>query len=352
MKIVVLKDMQDQAFIDEFVSLPSRFRSREYQVGLTPPEMVKHLMHWGHQLGSRFWMIKDENDRTILRISARKCPQFSDVGTMGFFEIDLEHPRKDEALDLSLQEAEAWLKQNGVKEVVTPIDLNTWFNYRFSIPGKKFFPRMRWEPTTPPDYLSLFEKRRYSTHSFFHTIFFPHIGWGEFIIGAGPMKRSYQRILKQGFKLRPFDQENFMTKEIPLFHEISHEAFADSSMFEAIDLETFRSLYATAVKKYDFTPSSVLISPEGEEAGFIFAFFDGDYLVIKSIAIKKKFQGMRLSSGMIWNAVKQSVPLKKKGTISALVRTGLASELIEKNVKKTMWFSWAHYYKLVKKDLA
>lgn len=352
MKVLVLESMRDLAFVDEFVSLPVRFRAKEYQMGLTPPEMVKSLMQWGEQHGSRFWIIKDDKDQTVLRISARKCPQLNSTGTLGFFEIDIQHPKKDEALKLALREAESWLHANQVKEIVAPIDLNTWFNYRFSLPGKKFFPRMSWEPTTPPEYLELFKQHGYNTHSYFHTIFFPHLGFGEFIIGAGPMKRSYQRILKQGFKLRPFDQANFMTKEIPLFHEISHEAFADSSMFEAIDLETFRSLYATAVKKYDFSPSSVLLTPEGEEAGFIFAFFDGDYLVIKSIAIKKKFQGLRLSSGMIWNAVRQSVPLKKKGTISALVRTGLASELIERNVKKTMWFSWAHYYQLLKKDLA
>jgi hypothetical protein len=340
-----------EKLIEEFVNLPTRFRDPKYLVGLTAPEHAKKLLSWGLAHGSRFWIVQDEQEKTILRLSARKCPHLPNTGTFGFLEMDEKHPQHGPALKLALDKAEEYLRSKGASEIVGPIDLNTWFNYRFSEPGKKFFPRMSWEPTTPPSYLDSMKREGYSHFAFFHTVFFPHIGYGEMILGAGPMKRSYKRIHEEGFKLRPFDREKFMTHELPLFHEISHETFADSLLFEPIDLETFRSLYAAAIQRYDFSPSSVLISPEGETAGFIFAFFDGDYLVIKSIAIKKKFQGKRLSSGMIFNAVRQSVPLKKKGTISALVRTGLASELIEKNVKKTMWFSWAHYYSLVKKDL-
>lgn len=347
-----LTSLSDQSFIQEFVSLPTRFRAKEYQTGLPSTEHSTKLLQWGFMHGSGFWMVQANSGETLLRISARKCPHLNDTGTIGFFEMNEQHPEHLAAMKLALVTVESWLKVKGAKEIIAPIDLSTWFNYRFSNPGKKFFPRMSWEPTTPPSYLKAFSDQGYGNYAYFHTIFFPHIGFGEFIIGAGPMKRSYQRIAAQGFKLRPFDKENFLTHELPLFHQISHESFSDSLLFEPIDLETFSGLYAAAIQKYDFSPSSVLVSPEGEVAGFIFAFFDGDYLVIKSIAIKKKFQGLRLSSGMIFNAVRQSVPLKKKGTISALVRTGLASELIEKNVKKTMWFSWAHYYSLVKKDIA
>lgn len=345
-----LKDLSDETFLQEFISLPVKFRAQEYQCGLTPPEHVKKLMGWGFHHGSAFWMVSDEKG-AIVRLSARACPHLPGTGTIGFFEMNNQHPEHQAALELALKTAYEWLALKGVKEVVAPVDLNTWFNYRFSAPGKNFFPRMTWEPTTPPSYLDSFKRAGFGDYAYFHTVFFPHIRLGNFCVGTRPMKRSYKRILDQGFKLRPFDTANFVTKELPLFHEISAEAFSDSLLFEPIDLDTFSGLYAAAIQKYDFSPSSVLISPEGETAGFIFAFFDGDYLVIKSIAIRKKFQGLRLSSGMIFNAVKQSWAQNKKGTISALVRTGLASEMIEKNVKKTMWFSWSHYYSLLKKDL-
>ena len=165
------------------------------------------------------------------------------------------------------------------------------------------------------------------------------------------MKKSYNQLTKKGFKLRTFDKDNFMSHEVPLFYEISHESFKEALLFEPIDLTSFKAMYAAAAQTYDFSPSSVLISPEGETAGFIFAFYDGDYLVIKSIALKLKFQGKNLSSGMIYNAVKQSFAFNKKGTISALVRSGISSESIEKNAQRTTWFTTKHHYMLLNKDL-
>jgi hypothetical protein len=94
----------------------------------------------------------------------------------------------------------------------------------------------------------------------------------------------------------------------------------------------------------------VLLAPDGETAGFLFAFYDGDYVVIKSIAIRKKYQGLKLSSGMIYHAVKLSFGANKKATISALFKTGIASEKIGNN-SKPLWFSWTHDYVLLKKDL-
>ena len=165
------------------------------------------------------------------------------------------------------------------------------------------------------------------------------------------MKRSFERLHEKGFRLRPFKMESFAEDELPLFHEISHETFRDSLLFEPIDFATFKGLYSEAMMRYDFSPSTVLVSPEGRDVGFIFAFFDGDYLVIKSIAIKDEFQGLRISSGMIYNAARLAWKKKKRATISALVRTGLASEKIEGSVKKTMWFTKKHEYSLLKKDL-
>jgi hypothetical protein len=350
-KVISIESSQDSLFIKEFVALRDKVRAPQYNVGGPGEEQTKGLIAWGLKHQANFWLVKDDKEKTILRLCARVTPNIKNHGTIGLFEIDLEYPNHTEAFKAGIKTVTNWLKEHGVKEVVAPIDMNTWFNYRFSIPGKHFFPRFSWEPTTPPEYTELFRKEGMNDLALFHTVFFPHFQIGSYCLGTGPMRKSFHNLTKKGFSLRPFDNKNFIEKEVPLFHEISHEAFNEAFLFEPIDLETFTHLYAGAVTKYDFTPSGVLLSPEGETAGFIFAFYDGDYLVIKSIALKKKFQGMNLSSGMIFNAVKQALALKKKGTISALVKTGIASESIEKNVKKTLWFSWAHYYLLLKKDL-
>ena len=154
-----------------------------------------------------------------------------------------------------------------------------------------------------------------------------------------------------GYTLRPFDVENFKTKELPVFYEISHEAFADSLMFDPIDFETFAELYASGKTTYDFSPSRVLVSPDGEIAGFLFAFFDGDTYVIKSLALKKKFQGLKLSSGIVYPGILMAFAQKKKATVSALVRTGITSDKMNGSSRKWTWFAWTHDYLLLKKDL-
>lgn len=351
MKIIAITGLDDKIFIDEFASFREKARSSEYFVGGPSEIQTKGLIQWGLHHGANFWLVKNEEGKTLLRLCARVNPQLKASGGIGLFEMDLKSSQKDEAFKLGIKTATEWLQNQNVLEIIAPIDMNTWFSYRFSLPGKHFWPRLSWEPTTPPEYTEYFKQEGFSDFAFFHTIYFPHFRIGNFCLGTGPMKKSYKNLHKKGFKLRPFDQERFMTHEVPIFHEISHEAFEEALLFEPIDLNTFSSLYAGALKSYDFSPSSVLLSPEGEVAGFIFAFYDGDYLVIKSIAIKKKFQGLNLSSGMIYNAAKQAFAQNKKGTISALVKTGLASESIEKNVKKTLWFSWSHHYVLLKKEL-
>lgn len=345
-----MKNGEDKRFLDDFISLPKKVREEKYFQGMTSDMQTRKLVIWGHEHQAAFWLIKSENKEIIMRLGARLSPVQSGLGTIGFFELDLKHPLASEAFTMGVKEAERWLTTQGALSVVAPVDLSTWFNYRFSVMSKNFFPRFSWEPTTPPEYLSLFKKAGFNELAKYHSISFPHFRIGEFCLGTGYMKASYQKLIKQGFKLRPFDQDNFIDKEIPILHELSHEAFSDSLLFEPIDMKTFSELYA-AGKSYDSSPSAILIDPEDSIAGFIYAFYDGDYLIIKSLAVRKKYQGMKLSSGLIYNAVKQSFQLKKKGTISALVRTGIASEKIEKNSNKSGWFTSSHEYILLQKGI-
>jgi hypothetical protein len=340
----------DSSESDSFIELPFRVRESAYRMGLTPKQHMKALLQWGLANGSAFWLV-ELNGQPILRLSARACPHSSGTGTIGCFEADLKTSELIPALKLALSTAERWLKEKNVKEIVAPVDFNTWFNYRFSLPGKKFFPRFSWEPTSPPEYFELFRNEGFQNYGLYHSTFFPHFRIGDFCLGAGHLRRSYNAIFKHDFSLRPFDQENFLAKEVPVFHEISHEAFAEALLFEPIDLQTFTLLYAAAKQSYDSTPSCVLVAPDGETAGFLFAFFDGDYLVIKSVAIRKKYQGFKFGSGMIFHAAKLAFAKNKKGTISALVRSGISSEKISESSRKGTWFTWSHEYVLLKKDL-
>ncbi len=310
------------------------------------------LVLWGLSQKATYWVVKNDDGKILARVGARACPHLTRTGTMGFFAMDLSEQQAKPAALMVLETAQAWLQSQGVLEIYGPLDHMTWFNYRFSIPGKRDLPRHKWEPTTPPEYHQLFIKFGFIDFAYYHSVYFPYIKIGPFRIGESGLKKKYKYFQNQGFTMEAFDMTKLETEILPLIHEISHEVFQDSLMFEPLDYPTFAHLYSSALKLYDFSPSGFIKAPNGEIAGFLFAFYDGDYLVIKSIGIRKKFQGLKISAGAIYSAIRQSFPLGKIATISALVKTGLASDSVNKGIQKTLWFTWKHNYVLMKKTLS
>ena len=309
------------------------------------------LVMWGFAHHSNYWLVKNEQGKILARVGARVSPHLPNTGTIGFFSMDPLAAEAQEAGRLVLSQAEMWLKSFEVIEIYGPIDHMTWFNYRFSLPGKKDYPRHKWEPTSPPAYHQLFLDFGFKDYALYHSVYFPYIKLGPFRIGENGLKKKYKYFLDQGFSVEAFDMNKLDQEILPIIHEISLEVFADSLMFEPIDYPTFAHLYSSALKMYDFAPSGFIKAPNGEIAGFLFAFYDDEYLVIKSIGIRKKYQGLKLSSGAIYSAIKQSFPLGKTATISALVKTGLASDSVNKSIQKSLWFTWKHEYVLMKKSL-
>jgi hypothetical protein len=315
------------------------------------PEANRDLVMWGFQMRARYWIVREEG-QVIGRLSARASSHRKEEGTLGFLGFNLKNAKAPEACQLLISNAESWLISLGVKEIFGPVDHTTWFTYRFSLPGKKDTPRHQWEPTTPNELRQYFQSSGFHDYAYYHSVYFPYIKLGPLRLGEGALKRAWRRFQSLGYTIEAFNLEKLEEEILPLIHEISHEVFSDSLLFEPIDYSTFSKLYSSALRLYDFSPSGLIIAPDRTVAGFLFAFYDGDYLVIKSIGLRKKYQGLGLSSGAIYSAVRQSFPLGKKATISALVKTGLASDSVNKRIQKILWFTWKHEYVLMRKVLS
>lgn len=328
----------DEAFNSIFLS----FRNSPFE---------RPLMQWGWGHGGGFALVKDSLGKGVMRFAARPSPVHVGIGTIGFVEIDLTHPEHAAAVEMALTGAEAWLKERGVTTVVAPVDFNTWFSYRFSVEGPKHYPRSGWEPTTPPEYEALFRAHGYVTHSTYNSVFFPHIRIGTFAPGTGHLKAAYERMNALGYGMRPLDMDRFQEHELPLLHAISHEAFAEAPLFEPIDVQTFSVLYAAGKATYDISPSSILIAPDGTEVGFLFAFFDGKHYVIKSLAVRRKHQGKNVAGGLVYAGLRMAFQRGMKTTVSALVRTGIASDKMNRRSRKFTWLAWTHDYILLQKHL-
>jgi GNAT superfamily N-acetyltransferase len=341
----------DEEFHEMFATFPQKVRKPPYDDGMLHSQQTRQLMLWGWAHGAGFAVVTDAGGACVMRLAARPSPVHLGVGAIGFVEIDVSHPDHSEAVRLALASAEAWLKERDVTMVVAPVDFNTWFSYRFSVEGPRFLPRSGWEPTTPPAYELLFRANGYGTHSEYDSIFFPNIRIGSFAPGTGHLKASYERLISLGYGMRPLDMARFTDHELPLLHEISHEAFAEAPLFEPIDLPTFSVLYAAGKAAYDMSPSSILIAPDGAEAGFLFAFFDGKQYVIKSLAVRRKHQGKNVAGGLVYAGLQMGFKRGMRVTVSALVRRGIASDKMNRRSRRFTWLAWSHDYILLKKEL-
>jgi ribosomal protein S18 acetylase RimI-like enzyme len=339
------------SLFEDFANFGEKIRSEQTKIGVLSPERILLLIQWGLHHQSEFWIIFDENLKIVMRIGAHYSLHRKNEGAIGFFEADLEHNSLSEAFNLAITTAEDWLKKNNVLKVQAPLDINTWFNYRFSKPSKDKF-RFKFEPTTPPEYEELFRQKGYKDHSYYHSVAFPYIKILFFIIGMRGFRKTHEHLLAQGFSHRPMNFEKFETDELPFIYDLVHKEFSETVLFEPIEFDVFKMLYASALTNYDFSPSCILLDPNKKPAGFLFAFYEKNHLVIKSIAIKKDYQGLKLASGMIYQAVKKSQEIPgMKACISALVRSGIKSEKIENSRTKNVGLAWKHEYILLEKEL-
>jgi ribosomal protein S18 acetylase RimI-like enzyme len=351
MHLSIKKLSSNPSLFDDFANFGQKIRKDKTQIGVLPPERVLLLVQWGLKHQSEFWIIFDENSNIVMRIGAHHSFHRKNEGAIGFFEADLDHKKVSEAFNLAITAAEEWLKKNNVSKVQAPLDINTWFNYRFSKPSKDKY-RFKFEPTTPAEYEELFRQKGYVDHSYYHSVAFPYIKILFFIIGMRGFKKTHDHLLAQGFSHRPMNFEKFETDELPFIYDLVHQEFSETVLFEPIEFDVFKMLYASALTSYDFSPSCILLDSNKKPAGFLFAFYEQNHLVIKSIAIKKEYQGLKLASGMIYQAVKKSQEIPgMKACISALVRSGIKSEKIENSRTKNVGLAWKHEYVLLEKEL-
>src|SRR6185295_3769897 len=127
----------------------------------------------------------------------------------------------------------AWLKAKGVRQAVGPMNLNTWFPYRYRTDDHAL--SFLWEPTNPPEYPRYFQSAGYTVCEQYHTQ-----GSAGLAAYAAKTRPVYTQAVAEGFQFRPFDGPNFMEREIPILFDLSVAGFNSNFMYEPISLQQFR----------------------------------------------------------------------------------------------------------------
>lgn len=325
--------------LEGFARLPAETRREPHRTGLLPSEVWKGFVMMPTPFPKEFWVATDE-DRVFGRIGASVSPMRPGEGAIGFFEIDLSHPRADEAARELLSAAEAWLRSKGAVKAHGPMNFNTWFPYRFreGTPVERF----SWEPENPPEFLACFERAGYRVLERYHSQ--GHEGLADF---TEKLRGSFDKASAAGFTFRSFDSSRVMEQEVPILYDISMEGFRENFLFEPIPYQAVQALYVPIAGKLDLGLSVIASHPEHGNVGFFFAFQDRDYAVFKTIAMKYAARGKGVSNAMMYLSASRALERGLTKLITAMVKSGAQSESYGKKAR----LLWENRYVLLTKDL-
>ncbi len=337
MKIVRYSNTENkEQFISLFSKAPRELRCVEYHTGLLPDELWVLFFQYPYPKPIDFWIVTNDNGEVVGRIGASISAGYKNTCFVGFFEASSINVSR-----LLFKEVDTFAKENNVKDLVGPMNINTWFQYRLSVVDiSNDDENFSWEPVNPPIYNDFFKDAGYKVDQTYTTC-----GIEGLTYKLDRYEKAYEKATSFGYKIRHLDFENDLENEIKRIYEISMEGFKDNLYFEPIPLELFQKLYVPAVQSYNFKYSTICESSDGEPVAFFFVFDQGDYMVLKSVATKIAHRQKGISNAMSLISLKEAQKSGLKNTITALVKDSAVSETFAEGGN----YLWTHKYNLYKK---
>lgn len=325
-------------FNHAFSKMQVQARKKPYNVGIIPTPIWLEFLTAKTPFEKEFWIAEDENtvDHCVGRIGVSLSQVSSDAAHVGFFEVDLSNPNAEAVAKELLAAVKAWALSRGKKELIGPLNWNTWFPYRFLVKSdnREFF---AWEPVNPPEYPAFFESFGFTPTQEYHSVGVNRID--ELYVKT---KGDYDSLLSKRYAVRPFLQDDFLTREVPILYEISMEGFKSNYLFEPISLREFQAIYVPIANKVDLSLSHFAVSPEGKEVGFFLIFPEGKSMVMKSTTVLPAHRGLGISNALTHISSRKAMDLGCNRFIPALVKAGAQSESYAKKGKP----EWEHRYSL------
>lgn len=343
------------AFCRSFCELPGEVRKNPYRVSLLPGALTQRMLDAPLPGPAEYFLAQTGNGRAIGRVGARLSTVLPGVAYAGFFDVDVGRDDAPQVASRLLGEAAAWARDQGGARLVGPVDLSTWFSYRLAVTRPSTMPAPRlfsWEPVNPPEYPGYFGDFGMTVVQTYHSRGFSAASPDGYLPGYETLKEAYDFASSRGFRIRPLDPAQLASRELPILHRMSHSVFQGALLFEPLPYPMFAEIYAPILRRFDFSPSRIAETPEGQLAGFVIAFFDGDHVVIKTVAVLPGFPGMKLSSALLCPVAEKARARGIRHGVSALIRDGGKIEHHERRSEREVGAaSWRHDYALFGKDL-
>ncbi len=276
----------------------------------------EHIQRWSDAGGSaerlRLYAALTEVGPVVTeegRILAARWPGDPTVGTLG----DLVGG------PATIRAGEAWLRQRGVRRVLAPMEVATWFTYRVNL-GPHDLPPFLLEPTAPP---APWFEAGYAPTAFYNSIRIPVADMLDYGAGRDP----------DGVVLE--DLEDF-DRTIDLVHEVSHAAFVGATAFTPLPRDALAAAYRPWLGRID---SRFVIqarrATDGAALGFLFLVPDlldpdGEQVLAKTLAVHPRAQGMGVGSLLLRTGYQRAAAAGFRFMIHALMAEDAVSQAMSR----------------------
>ncbi len=266
------------------------------------------------------------------------------IGTIGELTIS-----DNEAGTKLLEECERILKEKGVKQIVAPMNGNTWKQYR-SLKWSNGDAPFVMEKVSPADYNALFEAAGFKEID-------------EYTSTKGKVKDYFdneildeieKRLSDENIVIRKFEKTKAI-EELKKIYNVSVQSFCRNPFYTPIDEDNFIAQYTPFIEMVD--DDLILIAEkEGKEIGFLFAIPDFNEmqtkgkistLILKTVAVLPEYEDMAIGNVMNRIIAKKALEKGFEDWIYAFMyKDNTSQKLAERNGTQTM-----REYVLFGKDL-
>ena len=228
-----------------------------------------------------------ENEKVLGHVSAINDNRL-DCGLIGFFDCINDLKVSNKLLDLATQE----LKNK--KKLFGPVNLSIWHNYRFVSESKKgleFF-----DPINKEYYVTFWKE-----YGFKESEKFISATRSNFDFVISPTERAYKEIIKQGFKIRNFNINEF-DKELNILLDLSNKIFQKSWNIVPLSLAEFNYLYSGLKTIINPKYIEIVEDEKRNPVGFCFSIpnpLNNSQMILKTIGVLPELQRKHIGAALL-----------------------------------------------------